>query len=57
MDLRSHTRGLQLAVFAGHRNSVICLAVFGDTLFTGSPDTTARAWSVATGVQVRLGFE
>ena len=38
--------------FKGHTGSVWCLQVVGDTLFTGSDDSTVRRWSRSSGETV-----
>ncbi|KAG0005346.1 hypothetical protein BGZ79_005324 [Entomortierella chlamydospora] len=41
--------GRNLFVLQGHRDSVRCIDVHGDTLVSGSYDFTARVWSLTTG--------
>jgi WD40 repeat protein len=36
-------------IFHGHRDTVLSLAVIGETLFSGSDDKTIKAWDIKTG--------
>jgi WD40 repeat protein len=46
--------GKLVGCLEAHRSAVVCMAVWGDTLVTGSVDQTVRVWNLITGTCVAV---